>query len=73
MWYVCFLTYDYIIIVIQGNKYKQSVDNWGEQLVEAKRPVLCIMDTPSGNVTVLEDIDDALSPCQVCLMVIWNK
>lgn len=50
--------------IYKGNKYK-LVDNWGEQLFEAKQPVLCIMDTPSGNVTVLEDIDSTLSPCQV--------
>lgn len=38
----------------QGGQFLYSED-WGEALVKKEHPVVCILDLPSGDVTVLED------------------
>ena len=57
-----------LYFLFQGDKYEYS-QSWGEQMNEVIKPVICIVDIPSGCVTVLDDIStggtEAISPCLV--------
>jgi acylaminoacyl-peptidase len=55
-------------VLFQGDKFVLR-ECWGEQMPEVKNPVICIMDVPSGNVTILEGLPDDISPAQVGVSV----
>ncbi|OZC04951.1 peptidase, S9A/B/C family, catalytic domain protein [Onchocerca flexuosa] len=44
-----------------GDKY-EFIENWGEQRYEIRQPVLSIFDVMSGNITVLDQIPDSITP-----------
>ncbi|GMR48194.1 hypothetical protein PMAYCL1PPCAC_18389 [Pristionchus mayeri] len=44
-----------------GEKYKLT-ESWGEANFDVKNPVLCVMDVPSGKVTVCDGLPSDVSP-----------
>ncbi|EJD75493.1 prolyl oligopeptidase, variant [Loa loa] len=44
-----------------GDKY-ELIENWGEQRYEIRQPVLSVFDVMSGNITVLDQMPDSITP-----------
>lgn len=53
-------------IVFQGDEFVVRED-WGEQLVGKHIPVICVMDVDTGDVSVLDNVPDHISPGQVSM------
>ncbi|KAM3719045.1 Acylamino-acid-releasing enzyme [Dirofilaria immitis] len=50
-----------------GDKY-EIVENWGEQRYKVRQPVLTIFDVMSGNITVLDQIPEIITP----IFFVWG-
>ena len=49
---------------MQGEEFHYQ-EEWGEQLVGKKRPVICVLDVESGTVSTLDNVPDDVNPGQV--------
>uniref|UniRef100_A0A0R3RGF2 Acylamino-acid-releasing enzyme n=1 Tax=Elaeophora elaphi TaxID=1147741 RepID=A0A0R3RGF2_9BILA len=46
---------------MRGDKY-ELIENWGEQRYKIQQPVLSVFDIMSGNITVLDQIPESITP-----------
>ena len=60
------------LLHFQGNKFEFK-DDWGEQLVSKRTPVLVVFDITSEEVKVMDGVPDHLSVGQVrTICLLWS-